>query len=503
MKTVDNALDHFLRQTDLLPFAQSVLDLYGGFRELANSRFLIRGATWLNAFELAAISKWVYLCGHGGAAHRVDWPSVLNAYKELWRVTEEATDYPDDPSIIAAFVLRFVDQQLIWNITPEKMQTNFSRTRGIFGGTSIPATNLRFAFENATKLEFEEFLKAAHVLFGLFMQHVSIPSFQMFEALQSRFSTETISRTLGLLGATRGRLKKYYDHHAAAPSSHGVIYEFNPLLRFPIILRDDQYSCVFPELVNYAATRGVYFLIADAAGASFNVTFADAFEAYVVNMCAEACGKGQVLTEAQERNLGWRGKTNDVSLLLGDTAILFECKNSGLFSVSKRSADPMDLAADIRKNLANAEKRKGLFQLHDKIDCIRSGQIPSQLSAKYAAIQKLYPVLLLYDEIWFANRPETLRNLIDSELAKHGISTFDYQIWHVDELEILLRSVPREELGKVVHEKFHDPRSRSLDLSLFLSERYNLNDLNVHLFLPPGKSKAMAILKQLADSDAA
>ena len=35
METVEIALDNLLHQTDLLPFAQSLRDLYGGFRELA------------------------------------------------------------------------------------------------------------------------------------------------------------------------------------------------------------------------------------------------------------------------------------------------------------------------------------------------------------------------------------------------------------------------------------------------------------------------------------
>lgn len=500
MEVVKCAHENLLRQTELLPFAQSVRDLHGGFRMLADSRFLIRQAPWLNAFELAAISKWVYLNGNSRTLSQIAWASVLNAYKELWKVTEEATDYPDEPSVVAAFVLRFVYQQLIWNITQEKMEANFSRTRGIFGGASQPATNLRHTFERAADLEFGEFLRAAHVLYGLFLQHPSIPDFQLLDALHGRLNSKTVSVTLKLLSATRGQLRKYYNSYAPATPS-GVVYEFNPLLRFPIIRHDGRYSCVFPELINYAATRGLYYLIADAAGASFNAAFADSFEDYVVSKCAGACGRKKVLTEAEERELGWSGKTNDVSVLLGDVAVLLECKNSGLFSISKRSADPLDLGADIRKNLANGEKRKGLFQLYDKISSIRNGQIPAPLQDKYLGVQTFCPVLLLFDEIWFANRPETLRNQIDVELARYGVTSFDYQIWHVEELESLLNAVPENDLSNVVREKFADPRYRSLDLSAHLSGRYGLDNLNIHLFLPPGDSKAMAILKRLADAD--
>ena len=130
MTPVEEALERFRTITDTLPFAASIHNLYGGFRELANSRFLIRNAMWLNAFELAAISKWVYLNGHSRAPNSVDWSGVLSLYKTLWKVTEEETAYPDDPAVNASFVLRLVYQQMTWNITQDKMQANFVRVPG-------------------------------------------------------------------------------------------------------------------------------------------------------------------------------------------------------------------------------------------------------------------------------------------------------------------------------------------------------------------------------------
>jgi hypothetical protein len=57
------------------------------------------------------------------------------------------------------------------------------------------------------------------------------------------------------------------------------------------------------ELINYVATRGLYFFIADLAGPSFNAAFADAFETYVSTICGAAYGTENVLSEAQERAL--------------------------------------------------------------------------------------------------------------------------------------------------------------------------------------------------------
>ena len=76
-----------------------------------------------------------------------------------------------------------------------------------------------------------------------------------------------------------------------------------------------------------------------------------------------------------------------------------------------------------------------------------------------------------------------------------------FQIWHVEEFEILLKSVPRNELGTVLEEKFTNPQYRSLDLAAYLAGRFGLPERNIHLFFPHGGSKALQIIRQLADAD--
>jgi len=501
-ESLDAALMRFQALTESLPFGPCMNDFFISFRELVKADFKIRGARWLNAFELGAIAKWVYLRGHARRDATGDGPTILNFYKEVWRATEEATAYPCEPSVEATFVLRFVYQQLIWNISQSKMQANFTRVRGVFGGLSNHSVNLRDKFEQAAGIPFDEFLKAAHVLYGLFLKTgESIPDFQLHDTLLKRLPKSTIDGALRILSVTRGGLRKYYQNRLAVSDAVGFVYELNPLLRYPIIYRDDRYWCVYPELINYAATRGMYFFITDFADAGLNAAFANAFEAYVADILCTAYGLDNVLTEEAERKTGWTGKNNDVTVILHNAALLLECKNSGLFSVAKRSADPVDIANDIRKNLANAEKGKGLFQLYDKINAIKAGSLPKALQDKYANVTNYFPVLLLHDEIWFANRPEVMKNLINEELRVHGISSFSYQIWHVEELERLLMTVPREQLPTVLDEKFNDPRYSSLDLTAYLSCRFGLPGLGISLFLPHGESKALKILRKLADAD--
>jgi hypothetical protein len=501
MTEVEKAYSDLIGKTEQIPFADGIGFLYAGFRALTESNFSVPGKSFLNAFEIAAIAKWVYLNAHSRKPHPIDWASVLNAYKLLWKEAENQTDYPDDPEVIASFVLRLAYQQLIWNVSPIKMEQNFQRTMGIFGGNSASSIALRGKFEEGSGLPLDVFLNISKVMYGIFRQLQSAPAHEFASTLQRYFTVAQISNAEKMLVATRSKFRKYYETYASQLPS-GIPYELNPLLRYPIMLRDDQYWCVYPELINYASTRGLYFYIADKVGGPFNQAFSRAFEDYVYNLFLYSVNAENIVTENDERQAGWKGKTNDLTIFLGDAAILFECKNSCLFSISKRSATPIDLVADIKRNLVNAEEKVGLFQLHSKLEAIRNGKLPEVLKSRYASVKKFYPVILLHDEIWFANREETLKNLIDNELKRNGIDGFVYQIWHIEELEHLLKTIPRGELLRAIEGKFNSPECRSLDLLVYLSEKYSLKHLGVRMFVPNGVSKALNIFKKLADDDA-
>ncbi len=166
--------------------------------------------------------------GHGRASEAVDWPSVLNAYKTLWRETEAQAIYPDEPETVASFVLRFVYQQLPWNLTPLKMSANVQRTLGLFGGLSDAATRLRMAFESESGVELRGFLQLSHALYGLFVQNDCVPEHLLHERLERHFKPAQIAGTLRFLSSTRSQFRKYYSENVAASTPSGVVYELNP-----------------------------------------------------------------------------------------------------------------------------------------------------------------------------------------------------------------------------------------------------------------------------------
>lgn len=214
-------------------------------------------------------------------------------------------------------------------------------------------------------------------------------------------------------------------------------------------------------------------------------------------MLANELVSGDVVTEDEERRLGWKGKTNDVSAIVGDTVLLIECKLSALYVESKRTATPEAVIADVRKQIADGEERRGLFQLYDKIAAIKAGRLPKDLQERYKRVSRFFPVLLLFDDIAHANAPEVLGNIIRDELRAQNVDNFEYQIWQLEELEWLTRSAGKDTMTWVA-EKF-SAKNRIMDLRAYLADKTEQQFLKDTLYLPAGDSSGFDRLRSLSD----
>jgi hypothetical protein len=229
--------------------------------------------------------------------------------------------------------------------------------------------------------------------------------------------------------------------------------------------------------------------------------FAKALEAFVVSVARTRLADSMILTEEEERSAGWTGKTNDITLLVQDAAILIECKVSMLYSASKKTATSHDIIADLRKNVANpkAKDRSGVYQLHSKIEAIKKGSLPESLKLRYKNVRRIFPVVLLHDQVKYANAEVILGTLLKEELQRNGVQPFPFQIWHLDEFEDLLSFVRAESLVETVTEKFADMRFREWDLDTFLHEKTGMPQLIPHLFVPEGQEGLYKRLHDLSE----
>ncbi len=108
-------------------------------------------------------------------------------------------------------------------------------------------------------------------------------------------------------------------------------------------------------------------------------------------------------------------------------------------------------------------------------------------------------MIILYDQIAHANARQVLRNLLDSALRKAGIISFDYQIWHVEELENLLEFVPEVDFILQIRKKWDHPKMFEWDLNTYLHSLFGHDRLKSYLFVPQKDSLSYRILEELAD----
>lgn len=92
-----------------------------------------------------------------------------------------------------------------------------------------------------------------------------------------------------------------------------------------------------------------------------------------------------------------------------------------------------------------------------------------------------------------------MRNLLDAELKAAGISAFQFQIWHIEELENLFEIIQPSDFLRAVAEKSKDPKFSSWDLNTYLFERVRRRYLRPFLFVPKGDTPALRTLSSLAD----
>jgi hypothetical protein len=511
MPTAFAAYKEFIKQVRKVPLLTELSWIHEQLDVLAATGYMDPQHPWLVANELSALAKSLVVDGTPQAhKHSFDPTKPLNRYKDFWSAAEKENPDTGDPAYIALFVLRFAYSQAPFLVFPARIQQSIERTRSLYISIEQvsppvpPALSLAAQFQNTNSLELQTFLSMAYETYKSFKRNVTRTEDELVATLGGAVDLQTLKRFLSILAADRERFTEM-ARITESPKLHLKPYEFNPLLRFPILQLNDRLWCPFPELVIYAATRGLFFYFSDILGSTFNIRFGELFSSLTEKMTRQKFKSGTVLKEEQEKALGWNGKTNDVTVILGEHALLFECKTSALFACAKQSASVEDVRKDVVKNIVGHKGKKGLLQLLAKIEAIRSGKLPSGLAHHYAGVKNFYPILLFYDQVQFANKPETLKRLLDDELSQSGTILHPYQIWHLEELENLYELIPEDQVIARVAEKFATSRHSQWDLNVFLFDKTGRarNYLRPSLFIPKGDTPALKTLSELADKESA
>ena len=489
MRRLRIAAQQYVYAVSKLPYPAAFDFIHTQFARLVAHDFHIEQMAWLNPYELASVANYIAIYGSTSPKQRPlsNVAESLNALKTLWKLAEDEGDYSDDPAYEATFAMRWVYQQMPFSIHPLRVARVMSLMRSLLSFSEVESY-----VRNKLGLSGERLVASCVPLLNSFLKRSRYDEGDLLRTGAS----EDVRTVLDLIAANRPARRAFFNGKLKVKSPVEVPYELNTLLRFPIIKHESVYYAPYPELIGYAVTRGLFFRFCEEDGDVFRKPFVRSYEADTASILASMLPSAEVLTEQDERRLGWKGKTNDVTAIWADCALLIECKLSGLFVEAKRTASPEVIIADVRKQIADGQSRRGLFQLYDKCEAIRSKTLPAALMEKYANVKRFFPVLLLFDAVNFANAAETIGNIIKDELGAYGVRDFQYQIWHLEELSWLAECGGDEAMAWVV-EKF-SPLSETVDLNTFVANRSGREYLRPAMYMPEGDTRAYRILKRLS-----
>lgn len=208
-------------------------------------------------------------------------------------------------------------------------------------------------------------------------------------------------------------------------------YRFNPLFDRPIVLRKDRRICIpVPMLVFNAITKGLYYDLLDIfhiegeKGNAFAEWFGYAFEYYGGLLLKSAFGKLRVFQEPVYGKESKRGP--DWTVIQGNAAIVLEFRSGRLNKRTKVYGDYTDIVDQLKRNVIGP-----LVRLPGKIYDIKSGCTDIPLKRD----MEIYPCIVTYESLYIN---EMIREVIDKELAREGIPSYDYELMSIEDLEWLL-----------------------------------------------------------------
>ena len=244
-------------------------------------------------------------------------------------------------------------------------------------------------------------------------------------------------------------------------------YIFNSLKSFPVVETQIEKRVIpIPRFLIDSCTYGIYYNLMDKFKDSKSNIFLEffgkeIFENYVGLLLKQRYRNKELLKEWEYRKRREICKTSDWTIISGDTAILIECKTSGMNKEAKSFADLEQVKKNLRLRVVQAIK-----QMNSIVCNVKKS---TKGLERLFNINKFYFVIITFDRIFLAGT-HAIKELIQKELDKMNIGKYpDYQVLSIEELENLLPFLETYSFEYILSEKFKDKDWSTYDFDVFIS----------------------------------
>ena len=321
------------------------------------------------------------------------------------------------------------------------------------------------AFRKATSLTVKEFMTIGFVFYSAALAY---PSFErgfveksQVKSIKPYVSPEKVDAFLATASADFEIFRNLRLQEEKDAPGFGR-YTFNPLLDRPVIKLSNGLLCVpVPRLLIYRITRGVYYDLMRACsqiqGNPFLDWFGVAFERYIGTLLKSAFGEDKVYSESRYGKSEKAGP--DWVVILGDSALILECRSGRLPQKIRSQADRTEVLKMVRRNIVSpANKIRGKIEgLQKGITRIPTGEVRSYV-----------PAIVTYQE-WYPT-PWTL-DVAKQELKATSAGEFSFELMSVDDIEWLLAWARYEDPMSVLGEMRNDVAGKDLSVGQYVGVR--------------------------------
>jgi len=306
--------------------------------------------------------------------------------------------------------------------------------------TDIPQFDIESAFQKIAHIPLMDYIDVGFVAFVAAQAEIAFTGWYFQKARHQGIALpddEAIALVLDQLAADQWQMRALYDQYRQRDHRYAA-YDFNPLFVHPIIrpwkkrdgtsLDDDRLIAPLPNLIIAKLSEGIYRHMFHKYRGEFASYFGHLFEAYVGVVLSHSLRTTKLLSGSDIKQRYKAGKIPDWVVVDGNTAVVIECKATGLprkaFATADKDAIDQGLAAVV----------DGLVQLYefDKMCQNRSKGLES-----LHGCSKFYHVVVTHEPLYIANssfltdviKQKFIERVPDADL------TFSWVILVVDELE--------------------------------------------------------------------
>ena len=210
-------------------------------------------------------------------------------------------------------------------------------------------------------------------------------------------------------------------------------FEFNPLLRFPVIdLGKGNHLAVDPHLLTERTTFGVFYDLEERGGKEYCDKFGYVFDRFVGNLLKSVCLPGSLWWESDPSREKTKNavKVADWAYRGKDRTVLFECKSLRP-SLNLTTYGSEDDVQAVRKRIVSA-----LAQLIEHANSIQAGKWVEENLKPTPVVG----AVVTYGRIRTANSP-FMRNRIAEDLKVKSLTPIPYVVLSLEELDHAIRLV--------------------------------------------------------------